>query len=205
MSETFHGFKPGTTYYFRINGEGRMRVFTTRDDPTTEIGEIDMTDMGHEFRDDAEHDPYADGTYGTNYTPASSSLERDKREEFSRQQSVVMELARNARYHGITGADVIEATGWNDSPKSRAMSNLLRDGALVRLRERRDRGHVHVTPEWVAERPTLPYISTEDKHRAQALHEAAQTIEGLVDDMGDPDPSWRAGIMRAARAVREMR
>jgi hypothetical protein len=133
------------------------------------------------MRDEAyDHvDPYADGTYGTNYTPASTELERDKHAELSHQQDVVLGLATNARYFGITGWDVKEATDWETNAVSRSLSNLLRDGRLVRLKARRGRAHIHVVPEWVAEREVLPYMSTNTKNRRAALMEARNAVAAV--------------------------
>ncbi|QGJ89472.1 helix-turn-helix DNA binding domain protein [Microbacterium phage Smarties] len=120
---------------------------------------------------------YADGTYGGS-AEASRDLERDQHAAFTDQQAVVLALAFDAGATGITGHDVQEATGWGDSPKSRAMSNLLRDGKLARLREKRDRGSVHVLPEHVNGRPTEPYRSIAQKHHADGY------AEGLHDGIG---------------------
>lgn len=106
---------------------------------------------------------YADGTYGGS-AEASRDLERDQHATFTDQQAVVLALAYDAGTTGITGHDVQVATGWGDSSKSRAMSNLLRDGKLVRLAEKRDRGSVHVLPEHVGDRDTEPYVSISEKH-----------------------------------------
>lgn len=138
---------------------------------------------------------YADGSYGAN-SEASRDLERDQHASFTDQQSVVLALAFDSGAHGITGHDVQAATGWGDSPKSRAMSNLLRDGKLVRLAEKRDRGSVHVLPEHVGDRPTEPYRSISQKHHAdgyaEGLHDGistgldrAFTVVDSADSIGD--------------------
>ena len=139
-------------------------------------------------------DPYGDGTYGTNNTPASTELEHDQHEEFSRQQSVVMAMAMVAGYYGITGADVKEVTGWDSNVKSRSLSNILRDGQLVRLKERRDRAHVHVLPKWVMLRDVLPYESTNTKHRLAALREARNLVAGSL--------SYDAALMAIDELIR---
>ena len=113
---------------------------------------------------------YADGTYGAN-TEASRDLERDQHATFTDQQSVVLALAFDAGARGITGHDIQAATGWGDSPKSRALSNLLRDGKLIRLTEKRDRGSVHVLPEYAGGREQEPYRSIAAKHRAEGYTE----------------------------------
>jgi hypothetical protein len=130
------------------------------------------------MRDEAyDHvDPYADGTYGTNYTPASTELERDKHAEFSRQQTVVLGLAAGSRGGGITGADVKQYFQWETNAVSRTLSNLLRDGQLVRLKERRGRAHVHVLPQWRDGREVLPYVSTASKTRLATLHQARRIM-----------------------------
>lgn len=121
---------------------------------------------------------YADGTYGAGAVDTSADLERDQHATFTDQQSAVLALAYDAGEHGITGHDVQAATGWGDSPKSRAMSNLLRDGKLVRLREKRDKGHVHVLPENVNGRDVEPFRSIAQKHHADGY------AEGLHDGIG---------------------
>lgn len=140
--------------------------------------------------------PYGDGTYGTSGVDTSTDLATDKHVEQADQQSTVLALAAEAGWHGITGHDVQAATGWGDSPKSRAMSNLLRDGKLVRLIDRRDHGYVHVLPDWVLGRITEPYRSIAEKHRQAGyldgeragtilgLHNAFAAVDG-ADNIGD--------------------
>ncbi|QGJ95280.1 hypothetical protein QDA11_gp61 [Microbacterium phage Jayden] len=121
---------------------------------------------------------YADGTYGAS-AEASRDLERDQHATFTDQQSAVLALAYDAGTAGITGHDVQQATGWGDSSKSRAMSNLLRDGKLVRLTEKRDRGSVHVLPEHVGDRDTEPYVSISEKHYARGYSEGSHDGIGI--------------------------
>uniref|UniRef100_A0AAU7J7S3 Uncharacterized protein n=2 Tax=unclassified bacterial viruses TaxID=12333 RepID=A0AAU7J7S3_9VIRU len=45
------------------------------------------------------------------------------------------------------------------------MSELLRDGKLLRLTEKRNNGSVHVLPEHLADREQEPYVSTAERHR----------------------------------------
>jgi hypothetical protein len=113
---------------------------------------------------------YGDGTYGAN-SGSSRDFEHDQHESMSNQQAIVMALAEGAGSYGITGRDVQAQTGWGDSPKSRALSNLLRDGKLIRLAERRDRGSIHVVPDQVGDRPTEPYRSISDKHHTAGFEE----------------------------------
>jgi hypothetical protein len=120
--------------------------------------------------------PYRDGTYGTSGPGTSDDLATDQHTTFSHQQEIVLGLASKAGAHGITGADVQRATGWGDSPKSRSMSNLLRDGRLIRLTERRDRGYVHVLPRFAEDRERVPYGSIISKHRLRALRDALEVV-----------------------------
>lgn len=115
---------------------------------------------------------YADGTYGGN-SGASRDLERDQHAAFTDQQAAVLALAYDAGKRGITGHDVQEATGWGDSSKSRALSNLLRDGKLLRLAEKRDRGSIHVLPEHLAGREQEPYQSIAEKHYLRGREDSA--------------------------------
>jgi len=125
--------------------------------------------------------PYADGSFGHNAATASTDLENDQHDTFADQQDWVMTLARNAGAFGITGHDVQVATGWGDSSKSRALSNLLRDGKLTRLEEKRDRGHIHVLPDLVGYRTIEPYQSLSEKHYNRGHEEghALGVTEGL--------------------------
>lgn len=109
---------------------------------------------------------YADGTHGGN-SEAPRDLERDQHATFTDQPATVLALAYDAKERGITGHDVRTATGWNHSSQSRTMSELLRDGKLLRLAEKRDRGWVHVLPECRNGRPVLPYRSNVSKHRSE--------------------------------------
>ncbi|QNL30273.1 helix-turn-helix DNA binding domain protein [Microbacterium phage ClearAsMud] len=121
---------------------------------------------------------YADGTYGGS-ADASRDLERDQHATFTDQQATVLALAYDAGATGITGHDVQVATGWGDSSKSRALSNLLRDGKLIRLTEKRDRGSVHVLPEHVGDRDTEPYVSVAEKHYARGYADASHDGIGI--------------------------
>lgn len=152
---------------------------------------------------------YADGSYGGN-SEASRDLERDQHATFTDQQSVVLALAFDAGPRGVTGHDIQVATGWGDSPKSRALSNLLRDGKLVRLAEKRDRGSIHVLPEHAGDRPTEPYRSIAEKHRAAGYSEgrfdgvsvgldlAFSTVDN-ADSLGDALIALRRLIESRAR------
>lgn len=139
---------------------------------------------------------YADGTHGAGAAPASADLERDQHVTFTDQQSAVLALAFDAQAEGITGRDVQLATGWGDSPKSRALSNLLRDGKLIRLAEKRDNGHIHVLPEYVLDRQIEPFVGIAQKHfdagRLQGANEGvlvgldrAFSIVDASDNIGD--------------------
>ena len=123
-------------------------------------------------------EPYADGTYGTNNTPASTQYEHDQHHEFSRQQSVAFGLAQTAGPYGVTGGDVKDATGWETNAVSRSLSNLLRDGHLVRLKETRGKAHVHVLPRHVMGRDVQPYESTNTKNRLVVLRAARSLVAG---------------------------
>ncbi|QCW22618.1 hypothetical protein SEA_PIPERIS_60 [Microbacterium phage Piperis] len=138
---------------------------------------------------------YADGTYGGS-ADASRDLERDQHAAFTDQQAAVLALAYDAGPTGITGHDVQVATGWGDSSKSRALSNLLRDGKLARLSEKRDRGSVHVLPEHVNGRDLEPYVSVAEKHYARGHADGVEdgtslgldrafTIVDNSDSLGD--------------------
>ncbi|QGH76597.1 helix-turn-helix DNA binding domain protein [Microbacterium phage Jefe] len=152
--------------------------------------------------------PYADGSYGHNSASASTELAADQSETFADQQALVMHLAERAGYAGITGHDVQVATGWGDSSKSRALSNLLRDRRLVRLREKRDRGHIHVVPELLQGRDIEPYQSLADKHyyrghddglslgHAQGLERAFEAVDN-ADSLGEALIALRQMITEA--------
>ena len=133
---------------------------------------------------------YADGTYGAS-APASFDLARDQHATFTDQQAAVLALAYDAARTGITGHDVQQATGWGDSSKSRAMSNLLRDGKLVRLSEKRNRGHIHVLPEHVNGRDIAPYQSIAGRHHAAGYEEGRNSgfAEGLSQAFSVVDDS----------------
>lgn len=125
--------------------------------------------------------PYADSTFGHGSAPASVELEQDQHQAFADQQDWVLTLAQNAGAFGITGHDVQVATGWGDSSKSRALSNLLRDGKLARLAEKRDRGHVHVLPDLVGGRDIEPYQSLSEKHYTRGLNQGH--VDGFTEGL----------------------
>jgi len=153
--------------------------------------------------------PYADGSFGHNAATASTDLENDQHQTFADQQDWVMTLAANAGAFGITGHDVQVATGWGDSSKSRALSNLLRDGKLARLEEKRDRGHIHVLPDLVGYRTIEPYQSLSEKHYNRGYNEGHNVgftlgLETAFDNVDNSDSLGEALIL-LRRMIEESR
>lgn len=151
---------------------------------------------------------YADGSYGQN-SEASRDLALDQHVRFEDQQSVVLALAFDAGARGITGHDVQVHTGWGDSPKSRALSNLLRDGKLIRLAEKRDRGSIHVLPEHVGDRPVEPYKSIAAKHYRLGHDDGhalgvSHGLERAFQAVDDSD-SLSAALITLRRLIQESR
>jgi hypothetical protein len=73
-------------------------------------------------------------------------------------QRLTLILAAQQHVRGITIVELRESKGsLHHGKMSSALTNLHKEGRLVRLVERRDRSHVYVLPEFVAGRETLPF------------------------------------------------
>jgi len=91
--------------------------------------------------------PYreSDDTRTTGWSGTDTSRERALRENKTAgaKQRLVLQQVSIIGAHGITVAELCEATGWHHGTASGVLSNLDKAGVIVMLEERRDRQHVY--------------------------------------------------------------
>ena len=97
--------------------------------------------------------PY-DGTSG--WSGSETSRERaitaDRSGETKLRQNLTINHVRHQGERGLTWYELSEITNWHHGTSSGALSVLNKAGRLVRLKERRNKSSVYVTPEFVAGR-----------------------------------------------------
>lgn len=94
--------------------------------------------------------PYAgtSGWSGTN-TSKERAITADRNGETKLRQNQTITHTRHQGVRGLTWAELSEITNWHHGTSSGALSVLNKAGRLVRLKERRNRSSVYVTPEFV--------------------------------------------------------
>jgi len=97
---------------------------------------------------------YADGTSGQQ-REASAAAEKYR----SNKQKPTLKIVEGRGPSGITVIELRDLTGWHHGKASSALSNLHRQGFIVRLKEQRNRAGIYVTPEMVQGRETVPHRS----------------------------------------------
>lgn len=99
--------------------------------------------------------PYG-GTSGWSGSEASRdrAIEADKSGKTSARQQQVLEVLWLRRDKGLTWKDISETAGWHHGSASGVLSVLHKAGSICRLKERRDRCHIYVLPEYVNGRET---------------------------------------------------
>lgn len=133
-------------------------------------------------------EPYADGTFGQQ-GEASTDAEPDR----SRRIVAAVRAVSQAGYRGLIWREL--AADWNvhHGVASSALSNAHRNGHIVRLRNRRDKCGIYVTPENVGERDVVPHRTNRrpgppkpdrailTKVVDDWVEDLDATIDGLVD------------------------
>jgi len=94
--------------------------------------------------------PYA-GTSGWSGTDTSKerAIKADRSGETKLRQNQTMTHVRHQEFRGLTWSELSEMTNWHHGTSSGALSVLNKAGRLVRLKERRNRSSIYVTPEFV--------------------------------------------------------
>lgn len=106
----------------------------------------------------------------------------------------VVKVAEGAGSWGVTWQDVANELGLHHGQASGALSRLHRDGALLRLSERRGRSSVYVTPDvvgdrtYVAPRVRKPNVSDDVAVLIQEAYE-----RGLAAGNANGDAQWLSG------------
>jgi hypothetical protein len=98
---------------------------------------------------------------------------------------------------GVTWKEVAETLGTHHGAASGALSNLHAKGWVVRLREKRDRCSVYVTPEYVDGRPIVERKAAVDRYAAG--HDAGW-MEGYEAGMAAAPPPVDPAATRRAYA-----
>ena len=93
--------------------------------------------------------PYA-GTSGWSGSETSKdrAITADKSGETKLRQSQTITHVRHQGVRGLTWYELSEITNWHHGTSSGALSVLNKVGRLVRLKERRNRSSIYVTPEF---------------------------------------------------------
>lgn len=114
--------------------------------------------------------PYADesGKHTGGWAGSDASHDRalSDIESTSARQRLVLAYIQFRGIHGATWFELGERMGWHHGRASGILSNLHHDGHLVRLKERRGRSSVYVSPDFVQGRPTAPYGRTRNNRDA---------------------------------------
>jgi hypothetical protein len=120
--------------------------------------------------------PYAGTSGHAGGGPSRERAERDDRSGATtvRQQAVLDDLRRRGA-DGATWNELGERLGLHHGQVSSALSNLHRDGQLVRLTERRRRSSVYVLPEHVNDREPSPWRPNVS---ARLLRDVLSEIDG---------------------------
>lgn len=121
--------------------------------------------------------PYA-GTSG--YAAGSDTSEDRARTDDATGATTVRQrlVLRTLDHQGTTGAtwaELANVYGWHHGQASGALSTLHKSGLVARLAERRQRSHVYVLPQHVADRPTQPHGSNRHGPARYVLDNAAVT------------------------------
>lgn len=134
--------------------------------------------------------PEKDGTFTTGHSGTDTSRERAIQERESgavaRRQAGLTARLQVRGERGITVKELRDVTEMHHGQASALLSNMHQAGLLAMLEEKRDRCHVYVLPDHVADRPVL-----ERKVKSSL---AIPTAE----DMAERDyQTWRRGYLFA--------
>lgn len=123
--------------------------------------------------------PYA-GTSG--WSGSSTSRERAERNDSSgrteTRQSQALRILQQHGGHGATSAEVGAALGIPHQSYSAVMSVLHKEGLVARLQARRGGREIYVLPQFIADRPTSPYLPNRGGRNAVL---AVREIKALME------------------------
>lgn len=96
--------------------------------------------------DDFGFQGYVDGTSG-HQGDASLAAEPTRRKRIP----TVYEMIADCGSHGLTVKELRDNTGWHHGVASSALSNLHREGHIVKLAARRERCGIYILPQFVSD------------------------------------------------------
>jgi hypothetical protein len=140
--------------------------------------------------------PYADGTSGQQ-GEASTAAEPSRR----LQLGPALAAVKRAGPKGITWTELAWLAHTHHGQASGALSNLHRSGLILRLAERRGRCGIYVTPDNVADRPTVPHRSNKRTAQADALAGLRELVARLMAEVDGPPSGYQRGWQDALRLV----
>jgi len=127
---------------------------------------------------------YADGTSGhsgSDTSQARAERERDNGTKSAREIETLSWLAL-AGSGGLTYSELGEMAGWHHGQSSSVLSNLHKDGRILRLTIRRKRSKIYVLPEYAGR-----YHGATEPHGGHAAERnlAIQRLEMIKAVIGD--------------------
>lgn len=101
------------------------------------------------------------GTTGSGHAGNDTSRERQEREDATgltgRRQRAVLKALEEAKFFGVTSAEMEALLGVGHGQASSALSHLHRAGHIRRLKERRNAQEIYVMRDCVGDRKESPY------------------------------------------------
>jgi DNA-binding MarR family transcriptional regulator len=105
--------------------------------------------------------PEPDGTRTAGWSGSEASHDRAIEERdngtVTERQKWVLGYLMVFGSHGLTVQEVREESGWHHGQASSTLSVLHKEGRIARLKERRNRCHVYVLPQYVNDREVQPH------------------------------------------------
>jgi hypothetical protein len=146
--------------------------------------------------------PEPDGTATTGWAGSDASHERARREAADgtsrdRQDKTLRLVSRSAR-HGLTVAELREATGWHHGQASSVLSTLHKEGFIARLQEKRERCHIYMLPVYVSG-------PTDDHGRTRRLTYEEGYVEGVKDQKRKDQERLLAIVEEMQAAILKLR
>ena len=129
------------------------------------------------------------------------------------EQARVRRLVELRGTQGVTWKEIADTLATHHGAASGALSNLHEKGWVVRLREKRDRCSVYVTPEYVDGRPVMERQAKRDRYAEGRDAGWLEGYEAGVASVPPPEPvqdltkvykeGFAAGAQKGERAIKE--
>lgn len=120
---------------------------------------------------------YADRRGGRNAGEAGADPDREATRVRSKGMRDAWHLVDGAGAYGLTVREYRDRHGIHHGIASSRLSNLHAAGHVVKLRQRRDRCGIYVTPDNAGDRPTVPHLSN-NPHRVRRVEvPVPETVE----------------------------